>query len=275
MDRPPRIPNLDPPSRAPWVLAIVAILAAGGAGYYAMTQRKELAGTDQERRDLMGKVRESDNKARELQKRVEQLENDNAALTRSKDELSKDVAAKEEELAKLKGTADQLRDKLKAELKGGDVSLEQTGGKLRVGLVDKILFESGEAKISKRGENVLEKVGSILAKLDDKHIQVSGHTDVWPIGEKRSALFPTNWELSVSRATNVVRFLQEKAGVPGERLAASGYGEFQPIASNKSSTGRARNRRIEILLTPALAPRAVSRNKLEKVASEKVASKKK
>ena len=89
------------------------------------------------------------------------------------------------------------------------------------------------------------------------------------MGEKRASKFPTNWELSVARATNVVRFLQEKAKVPGERLVASGYGEFHPVASNKSSAGRARNRRIEILLVPTMAPKAIGKSKLAQRAQKK------
>ncbi len=135
-----------------------------------------------------------------------------------------------------------------------------------MGLVDKVLFNSGEATVNKRGESVLMKVGSILAGIADRQILVSGHTDITPIGEKRASQFPSNWELSTARATNVVRFLQEKANVPGERLVASGYGEFHPVASNKSSTGRAKNRRIEILLVPTIAPKAIGKAKLaEKV----------
>jgi chemotaxis protein MotB len=95
-------------------------------------------------------------------------------------------------------------------------------------------------------------VGSILATVEDKQIQVSGHTDDSPIADKLKDTFPTNWELSVSRAVNVVRFLTESAKVPSKRLVAAGYGEFHPIATNANPTGRARNRRIEILLTPSL-----------------------
>ncbi|MCA1663153.1 MAG: flagellar motor protein MotB, partial [Myxococcales bacterium] len=181
-------------------------------------------------------------------------------------ELSKDVASKDEELTKLKATETELKNKLKAELSSGDISLTEDGGKLRVGLVDKVLFNSGEAAINKRGENVLMRVGSILAGIADRQILVSGHTDETPIGEKRASQFASNWELSVARATNVVRFLQDKATVPGERLVASGYGEFHPVASNKTSTGRAKNRRIEILLVPTMAPKAIGKAKLaEKV----------
>ena len=122
--------------------------------------------------------------------------------------------------------------------------------------------------ISKRGEGVLARVGAVLAAMDDKQIQVSGHTDSNPISEKLASQFPTNWELSVSRAINVVRFLEEKANVPAKNLIASGYGQHHPIASNKSAAGRARNRRIEILLTPSLAPKAIAKSKLKEAEAE-------
>lgn len=141
-----------------------------------------------------------------------------------------------------------------------------------MGLVDKILFDSGEAAISKRGEEVLARVGAVLAAIDDKQIQVSGHTDRTPISDKLTGQFPTNWELSTARAINVVRFLSEKASVPPQRLVASGYGEYHPIANNKTAAGRARNRRIEILLTPSLAPKAIAKGKLTAVAEKAKAS---
>jgi chemotaxis protein MotB len=119
-----------------------------------------------------------------------------------------------------------------------------------VDLVDKILFDSGSAELSARGKEVLARMGAVLGKVDDKQVQVSGHTDNVPIAEK----FPSNWELSVTRAVNVVRFLSETAKVPPKRLMAAGFGSHQPVASNGSPAGRARNRRIEILLIPLLQP---------------------
>jgi chemotaxis protein MotB len=171
----------------------------------------------------------------------------------------------------LKGTYDKLEEKMKDEIDKGDIRLSQSGGKLRVDLVDKILFDSGEAVISKRGEGVLSRVGGVLATMDDKQIQVSGHTDSNPISEKLAPQFPTNWELSVTRAVNVVRFLEEKANVPAKNLIATGYGQHHPIASNKSAAGRARNRRIEILLTPSLDPKAMAKSKLRAAEAEALA----
>lgn len=246
-----------------WLFGFLMLLAAGGAGYYAWMQRQRADDADTKARNYVSALKDAEAKAKDLTTKLDAAESERNELAAAKDALSKDVASKGEELAKLKGTYDQLQDKLKSELKSGDVVLSEDGGRLRVGLVDKVLFNSGEATINKRGENVLMRVGSILKDIADKQIQVSGHTDVLPIGEKRAAQFPTNWELSTARATNVVRFLQEKAGVPGERLVASGYGEFHPVASNKTAAGRARNRRIEILLTPALTPKLVSKTKLK------------
>lgn len=247
----------DKPAKGPWLLTVVALAAAGGAGWFATSEHDKRELVSGELATLRTRASEADAKQKDLSTRLEAAENERLALAAAKEELSKNVQLKDEELQKLKATQDQLQDKLKAELKSGDVILTNDGGRLRVGLVDKVLFNSGEATINKRGENVLMRVGSILAGITDRQIQVSGHTDKEPIGEKRAAQFPSNWELSVARATNVVRFLQDKANVPGERLAAAGYGEFHPVASNKSATGRARNRRIEILLTPMIAPKAM------------------
>ncbi len=253
-------------SAAPWVVTLLALCAAGGAGYFAMAQHEKRGELQASIDALRPRASDAEAKVKDLQAKLDATEAERAQLAAAKDALSKDVASKDEELAKLKSTENELKDKLKSELSSGDVSLTEDGGKLRVGLVDKVLFNSGEAAISKRGETVLMKVGSILAGIADRQILVSGHTDITPIGEKRASQFPSNWELSTARATNVVRFLQEKANVPGERLVASGYGEFHPVASNKSSTGRAKNRRIEILLVPTIAPKAIGKAKLaEKV----------
>jgi chemotaxis protein MotB len=251
-------------SSAGWVMFVLALALAAGAGYFAYGEHNR---ADSQYR----RVTDAEAKQKELSDRLAAAEAERTALLAAKDELAKNVQTKDEELSKLKGTYDQLQEKLKGELSSGEIRLDQSGGRLRVDLVDKILFNSGEAQVSKRGENVLMRLGSILASIADKQITVSGHTDQTPIGEKRSAQFPTNWELSTARATNVVRFLQEKAEVPGERLAASGYSEYHPIASNKSSTGRARNRRIEILLTPSLAPKAIGKTKLKEEAKAAVA----
>ena len=190
----------------------------------------------------------------QLETEKAQLETVKSELESVKRELSKSVQTTEEEVAALKGISDKIQDGMKDEIARGDIRLEQAGGRLRVVLADRVLFDSGEVQISRRGEGVLARVAEVLAGTPDQQIQVSGHTDRAPINSKLAAQYPTNWELSVARATSVVRFLAEKTKIPAQQLVASGHGEYQPIASNKSSAGRARNRRVEILLTPAPAP---------------------
>ena len=267
-------PNYDPStaplalkqrSNGPWIVAFLAAAAAGVGGYWLhqgrLNARQDAAAATQ-------RAQAAEEAKTELTAKVEKLESEKAELSTAKDELSKDVQAKTGELEQLKGTYNQLEEKMKDEISKGDIRLSQSGGKLRVDMVDKILFDSGEAVISKRGEGVLARVGAVLATMDDKQIQVSGHTDSNPISEKLATQFPTNWELSVTRAVNVVRFLEEKASVPPKNLTATGYGQYHPIASNKSAAGRARNRRIEILLTPSLAPKAIAKSKLKEAEAE-------
>jgi chemotaxis protein MotB len=248
--------NVSRPSRAPWVL-LVLVLGGAGAGLWWLNEQRTKALAEAKA------AAELDRAKLALEETVKRLEAEKAELTAARDALAKSVEEKSSELAELKGTFEKLQVDMKDEIARGDIQLTHGGGRLRVDLVDKILFESGDARISKRGESVLARVGAVLASIEDKQIQVSGHTDRNPISEKLQAQYPTNWELSVVRATNVVRFLQERASIPPERLVASGHGEFQPVASNKTPGGRARNRRIEILLTPSLAPRAISKAKLK------------
>ena len=256
---------LKPRSNGPWIMAFLALAGAAGGGYWLHQGRQNAR---QDAAAATQRATAAEEAKTELAQKVEKLESEKTELATAKEELSKDVQAKTGELAALKGTFDNLQEKMKDEIAQGDIKLSQSGGKLRVDLVDKILFDSGEAVVSKRGEGVLARVGSVLATFDDKQIQVSGHTDSNPISEKLATQFPTNWELSVTRAVNVVRFLQEKAEVPAKNLIATGYGQYHPIASNKSAAGRARNRRIEILLTPSLAPKAMAKSKLKEAEAE-------
>ena len=253
--------NYQPPSgsKLPWFLLVLVLGGVGYGGYQGWKERARLM--DQANTATVAAARAEAGK-KQAEDKLAALDAEKTQVLGERDALAKSVEAKSSELAELKGTYDKLQEKMKEEIAHGDIQLTQSGGRLRVGLVDKILFNSGEAGISKRGENVLARVGAVLASIDDRQIQVSGHTDTTPISDKLKTQFPTNWELSTARATTVVRFLSEKASVPAKRLVASGYGEFEPIASNKSPTGRARNRRIEILLTPSLAPKAINKSKL-------------
>jgi chemotaxis protein MotB len=239
------------PSRAPWVLLAIAL--AGGvaaAAYLAM----KLADARIEASAAAEALERGRVERAELAERLDRLEGDRADLLALRNELSVQVQAREEELAKLQGTYQELEAKMKEEIAKGDVRLSRAGGRIKVDLVDKILFDVGDASITSRGEEVLSRVGAVLLNVAGKKIQVSGHTDDQPISDRLRGRYPTNWELASARASNVVRFLEEKARLPGRRLVAAAYGSWEPISSNRTATGRARNRRIEIVLTPALAP---------------------
>jgi len=102
---------------------------------------------------------------------------------------------------------------MESEIKKGKVTITQLKGKLKVNVVDEILFDSGKATIKPQGYKVLERVGKVLLNAKDQAIRIEGHTDNVPIGADLANRYPTNWELSVARATAVARYLQEKIGV--------------------------------------------------------------
>ncbi len=261
------------PSRTPWVLLVLALVAGSAVAFLLLRRldaaRRETAASSVRALDAQDQLAAMRSSKTELETRLEKLEAEKSDLLALKNELSRSVQAKDEELAKLKGTYEELQEKMKAEIAKGEIRLSQANGRLKVDMVDKILFDSGEAQISKRGEEVLTRIGAVLASIEGKQIQVAGHTDDAPISSRLVDRYPTNWELSASRATNVVRFLEEKARVPPKRLVASGYGPFCPIASNATASGRARNRRIEILLTPALEPKPSKLEVAKTAASQK------
>jgi chemotaxis protein MotB len=183
----------------------------------------------------------------ELHKNVDQLTGQNTDLTQ---QLETAQIARAARIAHMKSTYNELVKQMDAEIKQGEVTISDLKGKLTVDMVERILFDSGKAEIKPEGLKVLRKVGEILKKVKDKGVRVAGYTDNVPISAKLRETFPSNWELSALRAINVVHFLQDQVGIPGDRLAACGYGPYHPVASNDSAAGRAQNRRIQIELAP-------------------------
>lgn len=246
--------------KLPWVLWVLTLVIALGAGWWLWKQRE----ADQLNREDLSRALVDATRARtdteaknvELRKEVDQLTGERDALTHKTTELASTLEQREAELARLTATSRSLEEKLAAEIKRGDVKVTQTDGRIQVDLIDKVLFDSAQAEISPRGEEVLTRLGAILKDIDDRQIQISGHTDDSPITlPDLKAKFATNWELSAARAVNVVRFLSEKAGVKPARLSAAGYGQYRPVAGNITPKGRAANRRIEVLLLPPLEAR--------------------
>jgi chemotaxis protein MotB len=231
------------PSRAPWVLLLLVLAGSGGGAGWLFWQL----------RDARAELDRSRAERRDAEARLAAEKAEKEALVAAKDALAEDVERRDEELARLRGDLGELEEKMKAEIEKGNIRLSEEKGRIKVDMVDEILFDVGDSSISDEGVGVLSRVGAVLAKMKDKHIQVSGHTDDVPISSRLVDRFPTNWELSAARAITVVRFLEEKAGIPGARLVAAAHSQYDPIASNRGA-GRGRNRRIEILLTPELDP---------------------
>ena len=184
----------------------------------------------------------------EMRQEIDRLETNKHELELA---VASEKIAKQARIAQMQSTYNELVDKMEAEIERGEITISELQGKLTVNMVEKILFPSGSATIKKAGLKVLEKVGDIVKNVENKDIQVEGHTDNVPISSRLQDTFPTNWELSTARAATVVRFLRD-LGISGERLSAIGYGPFQPVASNDSAEGRAQNRRIQIVLVPSL-----------------------
>jgi len=187
---------------------------------------------DTERIELLGEIEE-------LREEYEQLQ----AALRDEQRLREQ---RETEIQQLSGTYQNLVDELEREVSQGQVEIHQLRGRLQVRALDQILFPSGSSDIKPEGRELLRRIAAQLARIDDHRIRIEGHTDNVPISTER---FPSNWELSVGRAVGVVRLLSS-AGLPEKRLSAEGFGPYQPIDSNGSARGRARNRRIEIVLVP-------------------------
>lgn len=251
----------------PWLVTALVVLLAGAGGYFgyteysaqqeradaamkfAMDSKARAEASEQARKALEAKLAEQ---LAAKEQKLTALEDERTRLSTEREQLQQAVAEKDAELARLKATYEDIEQKLKAEISDGEIRLSQAEGRIQVDLVDKILFDSGEASLSPRGAEVLARLGTVLAKVENRSILVSGHTDDAPPSQRLAATYPTNWELSVARAVNVVRFLSEKASVPQSRLVAAGHADTKPVASNSTPKGRARNRRIEILLIPDL-----------------------
>jgi len=189
----------------------------------------------------------------ETSRTIEELRNRNIELEGDKQMLAESISllnkTKEVEVRTVSKTYEDLLSEMKSEIAQGQIAITELKGKLTVDVVDKILFDSGQTEIRPEGLGVLKRVVEILMTVTDKVIRVEGHTDSILIGGALAKRYPTNWELSAARALNVTRYL-EKEGIDPTLLSAVAFGEHQPIAENDTPEGRARNRRIAIILLP-------------------------
>ncbi len=235
--------------------ALKADLAKWKADYAAATTKNQLL---QESYDALEKnsseaLKTNLAKNREL---LAQLEEKGKALALEQERLDKSsqrlselealIAAKEASMRKLKET---LSNALNG-FEGKGLTVEQKNGKVYVSMENKLLFNSGSWAVSSEGEKAVIEVGKVLGDNPEISVLIEGHTD--DDAFKASGPIANNWDLSTKRATSIVAILSENAAINKQNLTAAGRGEFSPLAGNDTAEGKAKNRRIEIILTPRL-----------------------
>ena len=212
--------------------------------------------------------------------RIQNLETDASELRRSlrncQEALSSNVSEKEKlsalldqemtELRKKEQTINELQDMIKAQservqallnnvknalmgFSSDELSVQEKDGKVYVAMSDKLLFQSGSAQVDKRGKEALAKLAEVLNRQTDIDVMIEGHTDSKPIN---TVQFKDNWDLSVIRATSVVRILTVDYKINPLQIHPAGRGEFMPVATNETVEGRSKNRRTEIIISPKL-----------------------
>jgi chemotaxis protein MotB len=206
----------------------------------------------------------------DLQEKYKYLVDENLSQT---DKLNKALMAKSEDLdakekllterersladmKKIIARQDSITNRLNTVLRNAllgfnsdELSVEIKNGKVYVSMSDKLLFKSGSSAVEEKGNGALKLLAGVLDKNSDIDILVEGHTDNVPI---KTSVYKDNWDLSVARATSIVRILTTDYKIAPTRMTASGKGEFFPKAGNDTSEGRAINRRTEIILSPKL-----------------------
>lgn len=150
--------------------------------------------------------------------------------------------------ARLQSLLNSVKDALLG-FSSDELTVTEKNGKIYVAMSDKLLFESGSAQVNKQGKEALGKLAEVLKKQHDIDVFIEGHTDNKPI---KTVQFKDNWDLSVVRATSVVRILTKDYGVNPLQILPCGRGEFMPVDNNESVEGRAHNRRTEIIMAPKL-----------------------
>ncbi|UCD37941.1 MAG: OmpA family protein [Fidelibacterota bacterium] len=168
-----------------------------------------------------------------------------------RDRLTKEQQDQAMKMVELQNTYGRLVEGLTEQIGLGQIRIDSLANRLQVNIIDQVLFLSGESVVRTTGRKVLDAVANAFKMAADQKMVIEGHTDNVPIGEKLRDRYPTNWELSAARATNVARYLIEQGGIDPQGISVAAYGEYKPVATNTTKEGRASNRRIEILFLPS------------------------
>ncbi len=214
--------------------------------------RAEAQGLGADKQSLMNDTTLMGKQLRSYRGLLSSSNKENERLNSELGENQKTILQLQEMIKEQNNRVKSLLDNVKNALNGfssDELTVREEGGKVYVAMSDKLLFESGSAIVNEQGKSALGKLSEVLNKQTDIDIYIEGHTDSLPI---HTAVFRDNWDLSVIRATSVVRILTETYQVSPLQIQPCGRGEFKPVADNGSAEGRARNRRTEIIIAPKL-----------------------
>lgn len=216
--------------------------------YDALEQNSSqvLAENSQQNRELLQKLEKKEITLAKEQNRLEQLEKDLQARSLRIRELEGLIAQKEQKMQNLK---DNLSRAL-TNFEGQGLSVEMRNGKVYVSMENKLLFASGSWEVGNEGQKAVQELAKVLAQNPDIAVLIEGHTDDVPY--EGTGAITDNWDLSTKRATEVLKLLLKNETLNPQNLTAAGKGEHAPIAPNTTEEGRAKNRRIEVVLTPKL-----------------------
>jgi chemotaxis protein MotB len=206
----------------------------------ALTKNLEL------NRKLLTQLEEKERALAIEEARLSQMQKDLATRSQRVEELEGIIASKD---AKMKALKEAISAAL-TNFEGNGLTVEQRDGKVYVSMENKLLFESGSWAVNSRGREAVVALGRVLADNTEIAVLIEGHTDNVPYGGNGN--IKDNWDLSTKRATAIVAILTDNLGIPKDNLTAAGRGEYAPLGTNTTSEGRAKNRRIEVILTPKL-----------------------
>lgn len=205
-----------------------------------------LAQNSRKNRELLAQLEEKERTLAQEQARLEELQSELNKRSQRVDELEALIAAKDANMKKLK----EAISRALLDFEGKGLTVEQRNGKVYVSMENKLLFQSGSWAVGDEGRRAVKQLGNVLAQNPDIAILIEGHTDNVPY--RGNGQLQGNWDLSTKRATAIVNILMENKGIDPNNLTAAGRGEFAPVATNETAEGKAKNRRIEVVLTPKL-----------------------
>ena len=206
-------------------------------------------GLAKEREELDGQLKAETTRARTMSADLIRLQRDNSTMSGRLQTLASELQTKAAEVDQLAEARRNLIGRFTEELRNREEEVTNGGDSLSMELAGSTLFHSGQVELSEQGKEALKRVAESIKEMGEKQIRVEGHTDNVPV-RRRKDMYETNWEVSMARAINVVRFLVDEVGIPPERLEAVGMSQYHPIADNDTTEGREKNRRIVLKLRP-------------------------